>query len=133
MYRKDTVKRYTEFINKLIDVQKVNGSLQNLTTEALNSGVSQSLFPFMKDVGILSPTANGWLFSNTNKRSQEEISMFIADFNRWKKLKKEGVKSNAIALDNKSQLTNVATKELIAELKRRGYKGKLQITKEISI
>lgn len=132
MYRTDTVKRYTQFINELKEVQARNGHLSNLTAEAKRAGVSQTLFSFMKDTGILQPTDGGWMFNNPSASTETEIATMISDFNRWKRMKREN-KTYTNGLDIKSPLVDITTNDLLKELKRRGYSGRLIITKEIDL
>lgn len=133
MYRTDTVKRYTQFLNGLKEVQASNGYLTNLTAEAKRAGISQTLISFMKDMQILLPVAEGWVFGNPNPTSELSMTTMIADFNGWKRAKREGRKTNGNDLDSKSPLADLTTNDLLKELKRRGYSGRLIITKEINI
>ena len=132
MYRTDTLKRYTQFINELKEVQGEVGYLNNLTSQARQVGVSQGLFAFMKDQQILTAVPQGWVFKDLVRWSEEQVSTLISDFNRWKRMKREN-KTYTNGLDTKSPLADITTNDLLKELKRRGYSGRLLITKEIEL
>jgi len=132
MYRTDTLKRYTQFLNGLKEVQESAGYLTNLTAQAKSAGVSQTLISFMKDQQILTPIPEGWKFKDLVRWSDEQVSTLISDFNRWKRMRREN-RTYTNGLDIKSPLADITTNDLLKELKRRGYSGRLLITKEIDL
>lgn len=146
MYRTDTTQRYQGFLNETTERIR-EGNLKTLEEVKEKYGVSATLIPFLKHKGIIKQTNSSHRYptyttgANGTPFSEKAVVMLIAEFNRWKrddKIKKtvDKITKDMVSPIRKtpkkgSCLTDVTTKEIISELKRRGYTGHITIEKTI--
>jgi len=134
MYRTDTLSRYKSYLNEMID-ESSTGGLTNPDFFRKKYGVTTSMFSFLKKKGLLTFKNKKWFFNRTAHFDINEISTLKAEFNRFRyQLKvygKEEENPPVRDLPNNSKMAEFTTKELIAELKSRGWSGEIYMQKSI--
>lgn len=129
MNRQETVKKYQAFLNKGIALALV-GKFNTMSALVAKHGVSSNLSGFLTQKKIFEYDVNqkGYRTSRVTDFTEPEVQMLIADYNAFKyKRVKPPLTTTA-----SSGLSGYSTKELLAELKSRGYAGKIFIKKEIN-
>jgi hypothetical protein len=134
MYRIGTTKRYTEFLNELVNINTEMGQIEgpnNIAKERY--GISGSFFSFLVHHREMFKEIRKGIYTTDRRISfdEGEVGMIISDFNLYKYNKKHNLAEKINTTDSKSALAEYTALQLIAELKHRGYSGSLKIQKEI--
>jgi hypothetical protein len=135
MFKTDALQRYEDYLNEMVEVALI-GELQKPDVYRKKYGVSAVLFQFLKKKGIFYLDDSGvWLTSRRDTFTTEEVSMLKNELNRYK----YQIKTNGHEEENppvrfnqeKDSIRSYSTKELLTELKRRGYSGEIFVSKSI--
>jgi len=138
MFKTNAVKRYQEFLNEAIDRCK-QGTLISMSSLIKKYGISSSLATFIIEKGIIKKTGTGRhvVYSlnggGSVKYGEHETAILAKEFNVWKFRKKNGLEPVRPDIKVDKGLAQYTTQQLIRELHRRGYSGKLSIKKEITV
>jgi hypothetical protein len=131
--KKDALKRYTAALNEMLKDNKEE-PISGIGNYAQVYGMSDEFFTFLVHQGTLLKTGDkaNARFSFTPTKLEEggftenQVTNLMLAWNRFKKSK--GKDEGAVHdLSNNSKFAGIETKELLAELKRRGYSGTLEI------
>ena len=132
-----TVSRYTNFLNEILTTINRTGSVTNITALTRERGLDTHLFAQLTHSGTFySPGKIGhfpqFVTDRTNPFTDAEVTTILAD------MKKRKLESRSVSItdephgvDSENPLAKFTTKELIAELHRRGYTGTISIRREI--
>ena len=132
--RKETAVKYQMFLNEIFEKQPI----RKLSLLAATLGMTPVFGTFLLKRGYLKQIDGKKEYTFTDRIDPftvMETQMLISEFNRWRHVLKTTGKEEENPpvrdLVDNSQLAGYTTKELLTELKRRGYKGTLSVTKEI--
>jgi hypothetical protein len=132
------VKRYTSALNEMVNYNQIK-PITGIVTYAQIYGISREFFSFLVHNRTLLKTGDRArsTFSFTPDKIKEgsfteaETNSLILAWERFKKSKGKD-EGPVHDLSDNSKFAGVETKELFAELKRRGYSGILEIiTKKV--
>lgn len=136
----DQKERYEDFLNEVYDLTKL-GAVNNLSTIVEKYGISQSLVSFLRHKAILVPLSNShrypqWMMDRKEHFTTSEVDMLITEYRVWKKKQEKNnfIKDNVVIPEGfKRSLLSVSDKDLMKELRNRGYSGTLTIKREVKI
>lgn len=132
----DRLAKYQRFLNEAIDIIGAGQSLK-MRDLALKHGVDTKLIAFMRENGPIYSDSKSHRFPNwsTSKKSPfslDEVSLIVSDFNKWMRTNRKDSQRELIPSTG-GGLETYTTSQLIAELRSRGYRGTLSITKEVEV
>lgn len=135
--RIETLKKYTEYLNSILDTMTKKGSMSNVIDYTRRSGVDTHLFAHLVKRGtFLENKRNGmqrsYSTNRTNLFTEEELSTILSEMDRGNKhLPARTSSQEENKQEEKCSLKLFTSRELIEELKHRGYSGTLIVKKEI--
>jgi len=140
VYRSDTTARYKAFLNEWLEYCQADLPV-TLGELVKKYGISSTFSSHVSRQGLFTPfvglgSRGKWKAKKTESFTDLEVKNLIDSYNAYKYSKRTPVIKDRLlgevptANGNKLKLTDVSTQELITELRRRGYKGK--ITSEIN-
>jgi hypothetical protein len=132
MFRKDVLSRYKNFLNEVLEGCAQGGGFRGMPELREKYGVSSTLITYLNATGIIHREGRTWVSERIELYEDAEVGMLISSFNKWKREKGKPPQLSKDA-DSDNNLIAYSTKELLTELKRRGYSGTLTITKEVKL
>ena len=137
---RQTAEKYSQFLDELVD-QEQFGGVTNVGNIVTKYGITPAFFSFLVKRGYFEKVAGSKAYIPTSVMKDRlplivvDAQILINEFNRWKQIKKDTGAEEIdppVRFDAESEgITTYTTKELINELKRRGYTGVMTVKKEI--
>jgi hypothetical protein len=138
MFKSGASKRYQGFLNDCVEAIQV-GIFPSMAAMVRKYGISSTFSAFLIDKGIFHRTGDSKNYKysvgkdvkpNFTEESADELRK---EFNVWKYNQKHLNGEFKPTTKVESKFQHFTTKQLVTELKRRGYTGSLYIKKEIKI